>query len=97
MRLILICLLFAGGQASGQLIVGLNDATPVKFDAQTLAELPRQRAVLNDYGKQVLYEGVSVHDVLVRAGVDFGEGLRGNQLSSYVTAIGQHGMKSSIR
>ena len=32
-----------------------------------------------------------MHDVLVRGGVDFGKGLRGKQLSTYVTVIGADG------
>ena len=91
MRLILLCLLFACGQALGQVIVRINDAKPVELDTKSLAELPRQTAVLDDHGKQVAYEGALLHDVLVRAGVDFGNGLRGKQLSSYVTVIGSDG------
>jgi hypothetical protein len=91
MRLILISLLFVCGQASGQLMVRMNDAQPVKLAANDLAELPRQTAVLNDHGKQVSYEGVLLHDVLARCGVDFGKGLHGKQLSAYVSAIGSDG------
>ena len=91
MRLILFVLLFAYGQASSQVIVRVNDAKPVKLDANNLAELPRQVAVLKDHGKQINYEGVLLHDVFARNGVDFGKGLRGNQLSSYVVAIGTDG------
>ncbi|MBV9267011.1 MAG: molybdopterin-dependent oxidoreductase [Acidobacteriaceae bacterium] len=91
MRLISICLLFACGQASSQVIVRVNDGKPVNIDANSLAELPRQVAVLQDHGKQVNYEGVLLHDVLVRSGVDFGQGLRGKQLSAYVVAIGSDG------
>ena len=32
-----------------------------------------------------------MHDVLVRSGLDFGQGLRGNQLSTYVMGIGSDG------
>jgi hypothetical protein len=91
MRLIVVCLLVAGAQASSQVVVRVNDAKPVTLDVKALTELPRQTAVLNDHGKQVTYEGVLVHDVLVRGGVDFGTGLRGKQLSSYVAAIGSDG------
>lgn len=91
MRLIAICLLCACGPAFTQVIVRVNDATPVEFDAHTLAELPRQSAVLQDHGKQVNYEGVLLHDVLVRSGINFGQGLRGKLLSSYVTALGRDG------
>ncbi|MBV9302476.1 MAG: molybdopterin-dependent oxidoreductase [Acidobacteriaceae bacterium] len=91
MRPIFICLLLAFGQASSQVVVRVNDAKPVQLEVNTLAELSRQTAVLNDHGKQVNYEGVLLHDVLVRSGVDFSKGLHGKQLSSYVTAIGSDG------
>jgi hypothetical protein len=61
------------------------------LDAKTLAELPRQTVTLKDHGKEVKYEGVLLHDILVRSGVDFGKGLRGKQLSSYVTGISSDG------
>lgn len=91
MRLIAICLLCACAQAFSQVIVRVNDTKPVELDAHTLAELPRQTAVLQDHGKQVNYEGVLLHDVLVRSGMDFGKGLRGKLLSSYVIATGSDG------
>jgi hypothetical protein len=56
-----------------------------------LAKLPRQTAVSNEHGKEVSFEGVLMHDVLAQAGVDFGKGVHGKQLSSYVLAIGTDG------
>lgn len=91
MRLIVFCLLLTCGPASSQVIVRVNDTKPVTLETHMLAELPRTRAVLQDHGKQVNYEGVPLHDVLARGGVDFGKGLRGKLLSSYVTAIGSDG------
>jgi hypothetical protein len=83
--------LFVCGQASGQVIVRINDAPPMNLAAGDLAKLPRHAAVLNDHGKQVTYEGVLLQEVLARGGVDFGKGLRGKQLSAYVIAIGSDG------
>lgn len=91
MWLFLLFSLVACGQAYSQVIVQVNDAHPVTLDVKALAELPRQTAVLEDHGKQAKYEGVLLHDVLVRSGVDFGKGLRGKQLSTYVTATGSDG------
>lgn len=94
MRLIVICFLFACGHAFSQVIVRINDVKPVKVDVNSLAEFQRHVAVLQDHGKQIKYEGVLVHDVLVHSGADFGKGLRGKQLSSYVTAIGNDGYQA---
>lgn len=90
MRLILVTLLFVCGHASSQIIVRVGNAKPVTLDTDRLAQLPRQMTVLQDHGKRV-YEGVLLHDVLVHSGVEFGDGLRGKQLSSYVAAIGRDG------
>jgi hypothetical protein len=94
MRLIVICLLLACGPASSQVIVRINDAKPVNVDENTLAGLPRHAAVLQDHGKQINYEGVLLHDLLLHSGLDFGAGLRGKQLSTYVTAIGSDGYQA---
>jgi len=91
MRLIVFCLLLACGQASAQLILRLNNAEPATIGVSDLAKLPRHTAALTDHGKQIQYEGVLLRDVLARNGIDFGAGLRGKQLSSYVTAIGSDG------
>jgi len=89
--LICLCLLFARIQASGQIALRLDDAAPAQISAENLAKLPRHNAGLNDHGKQVSYEGVLMHDVLVLGGVDLSKGLRGKQLSSYVAATASDG------
>lgn len=87
MRFILLPLLLTCATAYGQISVRLNDAAPVQITAADLAKLPRHTTLMNDHGKQVSYEGPLLHDVLVRAGFDFGKELRGKQLSSYVSAL----------
>jgi hypothetical protein len=71
--------------------VRVNDAAPVTVSAEDLAKLPRQTALLNDHGKQISYEGVLLHDILARGGVDFGKELRGKQLSTYIAALATDG------
>jgi hypothetical protein len=71
--------------------VRVNDAAPVTVSAEDLAKLPRQTALLNDHGKRISYEGVLLHDVLARGGVDFGKELRGKQLSTYIAALATDG------
>src|SRR5579875_3154435 len=91
MRLILTCLVFICGHASGQMMLRINDAPPVNVTAKDLANLPRHAAVLNDHGKEISYEGVLMRDVLALGGIDFNKGLRGKQLSSYVAAFANDG------
>lgn len=64
MRLVLLSLIFICSQASGQIVLRINDAPPVTIAAVDVAKLPRQTAVLNDHGKQISYEGQLLHDVL---------------------------------
>jgi hypothetical protein len=91
MKSILYCLLLASVQASAQVVVRINDNPPVTIAPPDLASLPRHTAVLNDHGKHVSYEGPLLRDLLTRAGVSFGEGLRGKQRSTYVAALGSDG------
>jgi hypothetical protein len=88
---VLLLLAFACAHASAQLAVRINDAAPVAVSAADFAKLPRHTAVLNDHGKQIGYEGVLLYDVLSRAGVDFGSGMRGKQLTTYVAALAADG------
>ncbi len=69
----------------------INDAPPVTIAAVDFAKLPRHSAVLNDHGRQISYEGALLHDVLAQGGIDFGKGLHGKQLSSYVAALASDG------
>jgi hypothetical protein len=91
MRPVLLLLALACAPAFAQIAVRINDAPPVTIAAADFAKLPRHTAVLNDRGKQINYEGVLLQDVLARAGVDFGSGMRGKQLSTYVAALASDG------
>jgi hypothetical protein len=92
MKSVLFCLLVTAGlQASGQIVVKINDAPPVTISAADLAKMTRHAAVMIDHGKPVSYEGVLLHDVLAQGGVDFGKELHGKQLSSYVAALASDG------
>jgi hypothetical protein len=58
---------------------------PLKFTAADLAGLPRQTVRAKDHsGKESLFEGVSLSEVLVAAGVKLGNELRGPALANYV-------------
>ena len=91
MRPILLCFAFVCLHASAQIVVRVNGAPPVRIESMDLEKMPHHAAMLNDHGKQIAYEGVLLHDVLAKAGVDFGKGLRGKQLSTYVAALASDG------
>ena len=90
MRSLLLCVALCL-PASAQLVLRINDAPPVTPTAADLAKLPRHTAVLTDHGKQISYEGVLVQDLLAANGLDFGKGLHGKQLSSYLAASATDG------
>lgn len=72
MRLLVFCLVAAALPSSAQLLLKINDATPVQISADSLAKLPRHSAELNEHGKTAKCDGVLLHDVLVAGGIDFG-------------------------
>lgn len=85
MRSLLLCVLLACLNASGQIVLRINDGQPVTIAASDVAKLARHTAVMNEHGKQITYQGALMRDLLAQGGVNFGEGLRGKQLSTYAS------------
>ena len=88
---IFLYLLLACAPLPAQMVLRINDVQPSAVSAADMAKLPRHTALLNEHGKQITYEGVLMHDILAMRGVDFGKGLHGKQLSSYVAALASDG------
>jgi len=64
--------------------VGLQDT---KLTASDLAALPRRTVSVKDKDDaEVKYEGVTVQDVLTKAGMKFGQSMRGARLRDYLLA-----------
>jgi hypothetical protein len=80
----------ANGQSSA-ITVEVEGKPALTLSPENLAKLPRHKAVLNEHGTEIPYEGALLHDVLERAGAPFGNELRGKALSSYVLATAQDG------
>lgn len=69
--------------ANGQEITVQNESgATVKMAAAEIAALPHQQISVDDHGKTVRFEGVPVRLVLEKAGVTFGDTLRGKRLAS---------------
>lgn len=67
-------------------------ATPLKLTADDLAKMPRETATIPDpRGNKVVYEGVSLREILKRAGAPMGKALRGKVLTTYVLAKAHDG------
>lgn len=65
--------------------------TPLTLTAADLAAMPRAKTTTTSNGIATVYEGVSVADVLKKAGAPLGAGMRGNALSTYVLASASDG------
>jgi hypothetical protein len=65
--------------------------TPLTLSAADLASMPRAKAVTDNNGIQTTYEGVWLSDVLKKAGVPLGSGMRGAALAGYVLASASDG------
>lgn len=64
---------------------------PLTLSAADLAAMPRAKAVTDNNGIKTAYEGVWLSDILKKAGVPLGPGLRGAALMSYVVASASDG------
>ena len=65
--------------------------TPLSLTADDLAKLPRTTATLSADGTTTTYEGVLLYDILVKAGWQFGHGMTGKPMASYLLATGKDG------
>jgi DMSO/TMAO reductase YedYZ molybdopterin-dependent catalytic subunit len=99
---VLLCSAVAFGQTSPAtaantilLTVGGEVAQPLELTASDLAKLPRRsvKAKAHD-GKEALFEGVEPADVLMLAGVKFGEHLRGKDLALFLVVGAADGYRA---
>jgi len=66
-------------------------AKPITLTAADLAQMPRATATTSNGGVETKYEGVWMHEILQKAGLELGEALRGKALTTYVLAEAQDG------
>src|SRR5262249_38420846 len=81
----------AFGQQTPSISVTGAVKQPLTLTAADLATMPRAKAVTDSNGIQTTYEGVWLGDVLKKAGVPLGAGLRGAALAGYVLASASDG------
>ncbi|HEX4322932.1 MAG TPA: molybdopterin-dependent oxidoreductase [Acidobacteriaceae bacterium] len=65
--------------------------TPLSLTAEDLDKMPRTTATLTSDGSATTYEGVLLYDILVKAGWQFGRGMTGKGMASYVIATAKDG------
>ena len=82
----------AVAQAPAKLVVSGDVAKPITLGAEDLAAMPREKVSIPDQdGTQVEYEGVTLREILQRAGTPLGNQLRGKALTTYVLAKAHDG------
>ena len=81
---------YAQGPAADRVLnAGLtvrNGDKALTLNPDTLSGLPRRTIEARNETETVKYEGVRLIDVLMQAGVTFGQTMRGPRLASYVVA-----------
>ncbi len=65
--------------------------TPLTLTAEELDKMPRATATLTADGTTTTYEGVLLYDLLVKAGWQFGRGMTGKGMASYVVVTARDG------
>ena len=85
----------APAQNTAELRISGDVATPLALSASDLKAMPRQNLkVVNSHDKkEEIYEGVSVRELLRRAGVPQNEKLRGVAVAMYVVAEASDGYR----
>jgi Oxidoreductase molybdopterin binding domain len=82
----------APSAAPATLLITGDIPAPITLKAEDLAGMPRQTVtVTEEDGTKVTYEGVSLGEVLIKAGAPLGKQLRGKNLASYVSAKAKDG------
>jgi hypothetical protein len=87
----------SNANAATLLQVAGDISQPLNLTSEEFAKLPRQtvRAKAHD-GKKSQFEGVSLIDVLAKAGVPTGKDLRGPAMSMYVVAEASDGYRATF-
>jgi Oxidoreductase molybdopterin binding domain len=78
--------------ATGTIAVTGDVATPLTLKAEDLLNMPRETVSLPEQdGTKIEYEGVSLREILKRAGAPLGNQLRGKALTTYILAKAHDG------
>jgi hypothetical protein len=79
------CLLTYPLSVFGQeLTIQVGTGKPIVLTRGDLESLPRSKVTAGNSGQSTLFEGVALRSVLEKAGVTFGDSLRGKRLASYL-------------
>lgn len=82
---LIVCVALGVVAASAQtLSIQSEDGKETKIGKAELAKLKRVTLKVSDHGKEAIFEGVILADVLKLGGIELGEKLRGKQLATFL-------------
>jgi len=81
-RLVCLLLLAVTSASSQQITVQNEQSSPVVLSAAEIAALPHTTVKVNGHDGPATFSGVPVSTLLEKAGITFGESLRGKRLAS---------------
>ena len=87
------CGLAVSAQGPAPALTIRNGDRVIALSAEKLAGLPRHAIEATDERDRVTYDGVRLIDVLMQAGVTFGQTMRGPRLASYIVAGAPDGFR----
>ena len=89
--LVILLLSTAHAAESAALNIVLKDGRSIELSPSLVRGLTREQVVATSHGKTAKHEGYNLREVLKAAGVDPVEGLRGKQLTGYLTVTATDG------
>ena len=81
-KLVCLLLVMMGSAFSQQITVQNDQSSPVVLSAADIAALPHTTVKVNGHDGPASFSGVPVSTLLEKAGITFGESLRGKRLAS---------------
>jgi DMSO/TMAO reductase YedYZ molybdopterin-dependent catalytic subunit len=78
-------------QPSDVLVIGGDVTQPLTIKPADLKTMPRTTVTVTEEGRQIIYEGVLVGELLRRAGAPVGRDLSGKAVATYVRANARDG------
>src|SRR5262245_45236275 len=94
---LVVALLLLGSTASAQTgavrIGGAGAVHPLMLTSADVATMPRTKVTASAHNVESTFEGVTIRELLTRAGVAEGEALRGRPLSTAVVVTGADGYR----
>jgi DMSO/TMAO reductase YedYZ molybdopterin-dependent catalytic subunit len=87
----------AAKQDTSKVSVEVSGAKPITISAAEFAKYPRKEVRGKDHdGKESVYSGVELREILKPLGVTFGTALRGKQLSQYILIEAADGYRAVL-